>query len=296
MEDPRSHPDRQAPSPAEVEEVLRENDHLVRIVFEAGRAAHPDLPLGYDLFARRLVAIVHRRPMGELADTAPGQFMRRLSRVAGEEIFLAIACEEHVPGAWEAFTRSHADALKQAAARHRAPGTDSEEIAEGLVGDLFSPPAGGGSRTRLGTWDGSGPLGAWLLAVLKNRFLDALRSTDGEARRRESVGRAAGPGAAERAVDDPARVYLEAEERFAFENRLKDAWETLSPTEMLALTLKFRDGRSQVEIAGLLGVGEPRVSRLVASATRKLRERLGGPLPGGVRAGLAAPWEGPPPV
>ncbi len=290
MEIPRQHPDRTAPSPAEVEAVLRENERLVRVVYDAGRGAYPALPLPFDLFARRLVEIVHRRPMGELADTAPGNFMMRLSRVAGAEIYLAIACEEHVPGAWEAFQATHAEDLRRAAVRHRAPGTDSEEIAEGLIGDLFAPPAGGATRTRIGTWDGSGPLGAWLAAVLRNRFLDAKRSADGETRRREVRRRTPAPGAAERPEDDPALAAEAEEERARFEQRLKDAWEELTPSEMLALTLKFRDGRSQVDIAALLEVGEPRVSRIVASGIRKLRERMSAGPPGAALARLEGPW------
>jgi len=290
MANPRQHPDRSAPSPSEVDAVLRENERLVRVVFEAGRAAHPDLPLPYERFARRLVEIVHRRPMGELADTAPGNFMMRLSRVAGSEIYLAIACEEHLPGAWEAFQATHAEDLKRAAVRHRAPGTDSEEIAEGLIGDLFAPPAGGAARTRLGTWDGSGPLGAWLVAVLRNRFLDAKRTSDGESRRRGHLGRLGLPASAARDEDDPALAAEAREERSRFEQRLKDAWEGLTPSEMLALTLKFRDGRSQVEIAALLDVGEPRVSRIVASGIRRLRERMDVRPPAASPARIEGPW------
>ena len=290
MVTPRTHPDDETSFPDEIEAVLRENDHLVRIVFQSGSAAHPSLPLPYEVFARRLVGIVHRRPLGDLADTGPGHFMRRLSRVAGPEIFLAIACEERVPGAWEVFTATHAADLREASFRHRSPGTDSQEIADGLIGDLFSPPASGDAGTRIGTWDGSGPLGAWLLAVLRNRFLDARRSAEGEARRRQAAGRMSAPGAAEPSGDDPALSAEAREERFELERRLHEAWETLSPGEMLALTLKFRDGRPQTEIASLLGVGEPRVSRIIVKGLRKLRDRLGDDLSAAVAAGLTAPW------
>jgi len=251
MESPRSHPDRQAPSPAEVEAVLRENERPVRAMYGTGQEAHPSLALPYELFARRLVEIVHRRPMGDLADTAPGQFLRRLSRVEPREIFLAIACEERIPGAWEAFTASHAESLKREAALHCAPGTDPEVIAVGLVEELFRPPPAGRARTRFGTWHGEGPLGEWLLEFLRSRVRDLERG-------------------------DPEHGD---EDRYAVEGQLREAWGALTPEEMLALTLQVRDGRPTGEIAGLLGVDEARVSRIVASAARKLRERIGAPEP-----------------
>lgn len=248
MESPRPHPDRQAPSPSEVEAVLREYDRPVRAMYGTGQEAHPALALPFELFARRLVQLVHRRPMGDLADTGPGQFLRRLSRVEPKEIFLAIACEERIPGAWEAFTASHAENLKREAARHCAPGTDPEVIAGAFVEELFRPPAAGRARTRFGTWDGGVPLGEWLLEFLRSRVRDLERGEEGE---------------------DSAAV----------EGRLREAWGALAPEEMVALTLQVRDGRSPADIAGLLGVDEERVVRLVAAAARKLGERIGVPEP-----------------
>ncbi|HEU4393920.1 MAG TPA: hypothetical protein VFS92_00020, partial [Planctomycetota bacterium] len=184
-----SHKGGESPPSAEVEGILLEHEGVLRIAYRQGELAYPDLPLTFERFALRLVEIVHRRPLGAVADTGPGHFMRRLSRVVGTDIFLAIACEERIPGAWETFHRTHAEQVRRAASRYRSLSTDSEEIAEGLVGELFSPPADGASRTRLGSYDGSGPLGAWLLAVLRNRLVDARRSQEGEARRRLVAGR-----------------------------------------------------------------------------------------------------------
>jgi hypothetical protein len=48
----------------------------------------------------------------------------------------------------------------------------------------------------------------------------------------------------------------------------------LTPKERLTLVLKHRDARPQREIARLLAVGEPRVSRLLAAAVARLRDAM----------------------
>jgi RNA polymerase sigma factor (sigma-70 family) len=263
-----------SPASPEVEGILLEHEGVLRIAFRQGQVAYPDLPLTYERFARRLVEIVHRRPVGAVADTGPGHFMRRLSRVVGTDIFLAIACEDRIPGAWETFNRTHAEEVRRAASRYRSLSTDSEEIAEGLVGELFSPPADGVTRTRLGSYDGSGPLGAWLLAVLRNRLVDARRSQEGEARRRLVAGRRKRIDRPPARTEEPPHSMAAEEARGRFESALGRAWETLTPLQQFALTLKFRDGRRQIEIAELLGVGEPRVSRMVSKGVDRLRQAI----------------------
>ena len=275
---PRATSDRDgdSPSSAEVEGILLDHEGVLRIAFRQGELAYPDIPLGFERFARRLVEIVHRRPEGAVADTGPGHFMRRLSRVVGTDIFLAIACEERIPGAWETFHRTHAEQVRRAASRYRSLSTDSEEIAEGLVGELFSPPADGVTRTRLGSYDGSGPLGAWLLAVLRNRLIDARRSQEGEARRRLVAGRRRRVDRGSVRTEEPPHSMAAEEARGRFESALGRAWESLTPLQQFALTLKYRDGRRQTEIAELLGVGEPRVSRLVSRGVDRLRQAIRG--------------------
>ena len=55
---------------------------------------------------------------------------------------------------------------------------------------------------------------------------------------------------------------------------LTGAWSRLTTRERLALALKYRDGLTQRSVARILGVGEPRVSRLV----RRALEKIEGPL------------------
>jgi DNA-directed RNA polymerase specialized sigma24 family protein len=73
---------------------------------------------------------------------------------------------------------------------------------------------------------------------------------------------------------DPAAMAGEAETARRFGDALRIAWARLTSNEALALALKHHDGLRQRDIARILGVGPPRVSRIVRSAVGKLREGM----------------------
>jgi len=77
-------------------------------------------------------------------------------------------------------------------------------------------------------------------------------------------------------TEEPPHSMAAEEARGRFESALGRAWESLTPLQQFALTLKYRDGRRQREIAELLGVGEPRVSRLVSRGVDRLRQAIRG--------------------
>jgi RNA polymerase sigma-B factor len=57
---------------------------------------------------------------------------------------------------------------------------------------------------------------------------------------------------------------------------LRPAMEKLDPRERRILVLRFVDGKSQTEIAKIVGVSQMQVSRLVARSLARLREELAG--------------------
>lgn len=55
---------------------------------------------------------------------------------------------------------------------------------------------------------------------------------------------------------------------------LKDAIESLGPRERIAVLLRYAQGKTQMEISGILGCSQAQVSRLEKKALERLRERL----------------------
>jgi len=78
-----------------------------------------------------------------------------------------------------------------------------------------------------------------------------------------------------RPEDDPLFRYLDGEMR----DRLARAINDLPERERLVLTLYYYEEVSMKEIGLILGIAEPRVSQIRASAVLHLRVRLANPAP-----------------
>ena len=55
---------------------------------------------------------------------------------------------------------------------------------------------------------------------------------------------------------------------------VKQAIQNLSPREKKILSLRFLDGKTQMEVAGRIGISQAQVSRLEKGALNKIKEEL----------------------
>ncbi len=255
---------------------------VLRHAYDAGVAEHGPLALTYETFARRVLALTERRLSRGGRVPAAGDVAAALEKAALADVYLAVACDERVPEAWERFARRFEPLLVAMALRRGASRAAAEQIARDLPGQLFTPPEDGSARTRLGTFDGSGSLSGWLAVIVARRVVDVLRAG---ARAQETLD----PDTAARSAEDPVAAAIGSEAARRFGEAVDEAWRSLTPRESLALLLLHRDGLSQSQIARTMDVGEPRVSRIVAAATEKLRAAVARRLAPGA-ADDAATW------
>jgi RNA polymerase sigma factor (sigma-70 family) len=249
----------------------------LRRAFEAGRKEYGLLPLPFETFARRVIQLARRRlAVYRLAETRE-RMAEYFAAAAGADLFLASACEEGIPAAWDAFVRRFVPRLFGLARRYGASRSEAEEIARSIPGDVASAPAKGGARTSIGTFDGTGSLFAWLAVQVARRLAARARS-----RRPISLG-----GDPPSAGTDPAEICLDAEAESLVGEAVRSAWKDLEEREARALVLRFRDGLTLKEIAPLLGVSFSQVSRILAGAARKIRSSLERRLPEASPAGSA---------
>ena len=76
-------------------------------------------------------------------------------------------------------------------------------------------------------------------------------------------------------VDNPSLVEIDERlDRVEQRALLRPAIATLSEQEREVLLLRFVAGKSQTEIAGILGVSQMQISRMVARSLTKLRDEL----------------------
>jgi RNA polymerase sigma factor (sigma-70 family) len=251
-------------------------DDVLRRGFAAGVAEHGALALSFETFAQRATAATRERLARAGHDAQARGTASALERAALADLYLAVACDERIPGAWEQFARRFETKIVAIAVRRGASRAEAEQIAKDLPGQVFAPPADGAARTRVGTFDGSGSLVGWLAVIVGRGLADRRRAA---ARAPEAID----ADLASRADDDPIDAAVGAETGIRFSDAMAEAWGSLTPREALALLLLHRDGLPQSQIARMFSVGEPRVSRIVAAASDKIRaavvRRVGAPTP-----------------
>ena len=116
-----------------------------------------------------------------------------------------------------------------------------------------------------------GSVGAWLLAVARNRAIDYLRSTTGRARNTLEM----------EATDHPA-LYNDMEKdllRSDGARRVKAALEKLSANQRQVIELAYFEGLSQTEMADRMGQPLGTVKTWVRAALKTLRHELGEAVP-----------------
>lgn len=229
--------------------------------FAEGRTAWPGVSLERAALRRALARLETRR-----AGSPAGESSTATLTAHPSDLFLAVACDQGAPGAWESFAREFTPRLRGLLRKRGASDSEAAEMLAELPGLLCQPPADGRASTRIGTYDASGSLFSWLAVVALRTVNQKRRSTRPDAPTDTRLSTIV----TLRSMPSGAAIADEAARRF--EAALSAAWASLTTRERLAVLLRFRDGLSGKEIARMLGVGEPRVSRLVESGLGRLRD------------------------
>lgn len=231
---------------------------LLRAGFAAGRETYPSLQLDPQQYESRVLRVSKE----DSGAPAPDETLRQLALA---DLYLAVCCEQDVAGAWKVLVERFVPRLQRLARSLGATESDAEELARALPGDLFQPAGRGGTRSKLGTYRGKCSLFAWMAVLLRRRVVDRYRQ------RRAGQDVEAGPPRAASNETGPAEILIDRESDEKLRQSLAHAWEQLTSRERLALAFRYRDGLAQNHIARLMGVGEPRVSRLLTTATDRMR-------------------------
>ncbi len=222
-------------------------DPKLQAAYVKGRRAHPRLDLDPEDYLTEAVA---ERPPRSEAD-----------------YYLARACNAGVPGSWERLQMQFRRRLRGFLRKRGASASDADQLLDEAWGALAEAPPRGGARTRIGTYDGRGSLHAWLATILWRRLTDLWRKRP--AATAESAEEQPAPQQRDPAVsvshDETSRLLADA---------LEEAWSTLTPRELQAVVLKYCHKLPQTEIARIMNVGAPRVTRMLQSATSRLRSAI----------------------
>lgn len=247
----------------------------LRAHYEAGLRAHGDLGLPWEDFAGSVWAHAERRVRREGGpeggDPTSDAVRAAIPRLAGADLYLATACDAYRESAWRLLDADLVPRLAALARSRGVPAGTASDAADDLRQDLALAAPGGAARTLIGTYDGTGSLFAWLATILLRRLWKRKATTKAAAGGDEDDG--CGPALpAPAASADPVSVLLDSEQAARFRAAFAAAWERCTRNERMAILGSHRHGLHHREIATLLGVGRPRVTRLIASGVARLRD------------------------
>ncbi len=202
----------------------------------------------------------------------PSDWISVLASLAGADFYLASACHAGRESAWTRLREDFRGRLRTVALRRGARPAEASEWADDTLADLSLPAILESDQRRIGSYSGRGALYAYLATLVLRRGADEVTSA---ARRRKRLHRKGASGIVRTSHDDDGLdTTVGRETASRVRQALRRGMDSCTPREHLALVLKFRDGLPQTEIAALLRVGTPRVSRLVSQALEKVGTAL----------------------
>ncbi len=231
--------------------------HEGRVAYERAHAELASIPLPFEDFRRAWASV------RESGAADPGR---------STDVYLALACAAGSDEAWVRLRDSWFPRVRGFLFRRGAGDREVEDLLNDLPGYLCDIPGDGPGRARIASYRGESSLLTWLV-VVSVRLLE---------RRRRDAGNTPGlpdsEGMPPEGGAGPLERVVGRERARRFETVLHQAWGTLTAKECLAVLFRYRDGLPQKEIARLLSVGEPRVSRLLEAGVSRLRDEVRGRL------------------
>jgi RNA polymerase sigma-70 factor (ECF subfamily) len=223
-----------------------------------------------DEFAGALLAVGNRYNFGLAAGLTAGRaqignFLRGLQL---QDLALAQACALGRDAAWREFMARYREPLTRAATAMTGSEAAGEELADSLWPEMFGLSERGGQRVSpLARYSGRGSLTGFLRATLAQRNVDRHRRT----RRETDLPSTELPAAAAAVVPEAGAVAQVC-------TALRETLGTLDAEERFLLSAWFLDGRTLLEISGVIRVHEATVSRRIQRLTARLRAELLGRL------------------
>jgi RNA polymerase sigma-70 factor (ECF subfamily) len=214
-------------------------------IFARGRAAHPDLDLSKEAFTRFIAHAIKETSTNDLA------------KLPVEDLYLACACAEGVPGAAATFERKLGPVVRRAVARVLSVSGEREEAEQRARYHLLVRTGDG--PPKIASYRGEGPLANWVSVA-------AIRLAVSMGREATSERRLLAKTAGEAASENPELLLMKEELRDEFEAAVRAALARLGDRERLVLRLYLVSGMTLASIGKTFGVSQQAISRWLSAA------------------------------
>jgi RNA polymerase sigma-70 factor, ECF subfamily len=232
-------------------------------VYQNGYYFHGELQIIFREFKAHLWAIIEKY----LEENATvNNVICVINSLHGDDLYLAFACAQHGPQAWDRFTNSYQRYIYNLAASVSPVKSMAYELAESILADLFLPDRSG--RSRIASYDGRSSLSTWLRVIIYHRAINE------HARKFNSMTQL--DDLCEKADEEALRSIEMALRSGRYQPLIRDSLERacgeLTDRERLLLLLRYENGLQLGQIGRLFGLHQANITRLLGKVQAKIRQ------------------------
>jgi RNA polymerase sigma factor (sigma-70 family) len=252
-----------------------------RLLYHFCRLRLPAVGLPFAAFGQRLGSAFDQWEAKRVREGQAASWPAFLEGLHVVDFFLASACLEGLPRAWEALFNARAsrtesllvDALRQRAVRLFPRDAERQDEAVNEFWGYLLAGQRSGSLPILARFDGQRPLVPWLIRVFQNKHLSDLRQHHTV----QTLPSIDGHGWPDDLGERDLPLPHNGEERWHHEFReaAREWFAELPEQDVLLLGLRLRYRLSQREVASVLGIHEGNVSRQTTRLRDRCLERIG---------------------
>ena len=232
-------------------------------VYQNGCNFYGDLQIISREFKAHLRAIIEKY----IGENATGNnVIRVISSLHGDDLYLAFACAQHSPQAWDRFTNSYQRYIYNLAAFVSPVKCMAYELAENILADLFLPDHSG--RSRIASYDGRSSLATWLRVIICHRAINERARKFNNMTQLDDLDEKAD----EEAVRSVEMALRSSRYQPLIRDSLEQACGELTDRERLLLLLRYEKSLQLGQIGRLFGLHQANITRQLGRVQAKVRQ------------------------
>jgi RNA polymerase sigma-70 factor len=238
---------------------------LATQAYRSGYAQHGEIDLPPETFETQLRVILEKHLGPNAAASIQLSFADTLRTT---DLYLTIACAQPTELGWRRFSVAYQRYIDQVARFVSPTNSESWELAENLLADLFLHDSSGASR--IASFDGRQSLATWLRVVISRRAINHSLLKWNSVERFDHSADVTDKASVDRIESAVRNNRYGAILSEAFEI----ASESLTDRERLMLLLRYDDGLRMGEIAKAFGIHPSGITRQFQQLHLKLQKRI----------------------
>src|SRR5215510_7684787 len=221
-------------------------------VYQCGYYYHGDLQIIPGEFKAHLWDIIERHLDDKATDN---NIIRIITTLHGDDLYLAFACAQHSPQAWDRFMNGYRRYIHNLAAFVSPVKSVGYELAENIMADLFLPDRSG--RSRIASYNGRSSLATWLRVIICRRAINERARKCNNMTQLDDLCEKVD----ERAVRSIEMALRSSRYQSLIRDSLEHACGELTDRERLLLLLRYENGLQLGQIGRLFGLHQANITR-----------------------------------